>query len=548
MESASTDLAVASTNDHNPNTSDDDSSPKPTQSRVGGWLERLDRFCETQGDRLTPILVKETRQAMKSRQFVVTFSLLLIASLAWTIIGSLSLMPGIYDSPSAPRMLIGYYIVLAIPMLVVVPMAAFRSLEGEIDDGTLELLSITVLSPWQIVLGKLASASLQLLLYFVALFPCMAYAYTLRGVDLPTLGIIAGVLLVAGLLLTITALFFAPLSQARSGRIATLLILLAILLGAEWGLAALVVGMIVYGNPLTADQLIFAVIASVTLSVSLGHLMLVATAAQLTPESENRSTHLRVSLLLLTALVLGISVFAMELMNEYGAPTVFFLCFGLAALWTPCSSMMVAESAVVTPRVRRQLPSSFLARMSLTWLTPGPTTGLVFSTLCIGMVTAIICFASGHYANTISQLGLPPSAIESFQRLCIAYSVYLIGMLVAVRWVIWVIRINNHPRVELGIAALIAVAVLASLVPYSIGLHLNDYREYEYTAWQLTNWVWTIGLVTERSNQFWYVMIVGGVVAMAFLVTVLAEPKLVFARRIATPRRVLEEQQRLSAE
>ena len=75
-------------------------------------------------------------------------------------------------------MMLGYYFVLALPMLLVVPLAAYRSLECEIDDGTLELLSITSLSPWQIVLGKLASAMLQMMLYFVVLFPCIAYAYT----------------------------------------------------------------------------------------------------------------------------------------------------------------------------------------------------------------------------------------------------------------------------------------------------------------------------------------------------------------------------------
>ena len=77
------------------------------------WLERIDRWCEQFGDSLNPILVKETRQALKSRQFVMTFSVLLFAALAWTIVGSLSMMPQIYTSPSAPRMLIGYYIVLA---------------------------------------------------------------------------------------------------------------------------------------------------------------------------------------------------------------------------------------------------------------------------------------------------------------------------------------------------------------------------------------------------------------------------------------------------
>ncbi|MCA9135107.1 MAG: hypothetical protein KDB00_00065, partial [Planctomycetales bacterium] len=149
-------------------------------------LAGLDRWCSRTGDAINPILVKETRQSLKSRQFVATFSLILFAALAWTIAGSLSMMPQIYTTPSAPRMMIGYYAVLALPMMLVVPLAAYRSLESEIDDGTLELLSITTLSPWQIVLGKLGSASLQMLLYFVTLFPCLAYAYTLRGVDLPT--------------------------------------------------------------------------------------------------------------------------------------------------------------------------------------------------------------------------------------------------------------------------------------------------------------------------------------------------------------------------
>ncbi len=150
-------------------------------SAASPWWDRIDQWCERFGDALNPILVKETRQALKSRQFVMTFSVLLFAALGWTVVGSLMMMPQIYTSPSAPWMLTGYYVVLAVPLLMVVPLAAYRSLEGEIDDGTLELLSITTLSPWQIVLGKLASASLQMLLYFVALFPCVAYAYTLRG-------------------------------------------------------------------------------------------------------------------------------------------------------------------------------------------------------------------------------------------------------------------------------------------------------------------------------------------------------------------------------
>ena len=114
---------------------------------AGHWLERLDQWCHQVGDQLNPILVKETRQSLKSRQFIFTFFSLLAAALAWTVVGSLSRMPQIYSTPSAPTLLLGYYAVLAIPMLMVVPLAAYRSLEVEIDDGTFELLSISTLSP-----------------------------------------------------------------------------------------------------------------------------------------------------------------------------------------------------------------------------------------------------------------------------------------------------------------------------------------------------------------------------------------------------------------
>jgi ABC-type transport system involved in multi-copper enzyme maturation permease subunit len=253
--------------------------------------------------------VKETRQALKSRQFLITFSVVLCAALGWTVIGSLSMMPQIYTAPSAPRMLIGYYIVLAVPMMLVVPLAAYRSLEGEIDDGTFELLSITTLSPWQIVLGKMASAMLQMLLYFVALFPCVAYAYTLRGVDLPTTLSLLGALILVGSFLTIVALFFAPLAQSRSGRIVTLLFTMVILLAAQFALGSSVINVIWVGNPMRVSESFYVGLFLTAIILAGGHLLLTATAAQLTPVSENRSTTIRLSLLVFTAVMVGIAIF-----------------------------------------------------------------------------------------------------------------------------------------------------------------------------------------------------------------------------------------------
>ncbi|MEM6980159.1 MAG: ABC transporter permease subunit, partial [Planctomycetota bacterium] len=335
------------------------------------WLDRVDAFAVRVGDTINPILVKETRQALKSRQFLITFSTLLVAALGWTVAGSLSMMPQIYTTPSAPRMLIGYYVLLAIPMLLIVPLAAYRSLESEIDDGTLELLSITPLSPWQIVLGKLSSACLQMVLYLVTLFPCVAYAYTLRGIDLPTVAIIMSLLIIAAITLTVFALSFAPVARGRTGRISTLLVVMAALLTAEYVIGAGVISMIWYGNPLSTIVVACGLIAATTISAAVCHLLLTTTAAQLTPESENRSSPIRWSLLLLTWLVVTITALGILIGpiadDDIAIGFMIFSSMILAALWTFASALMAAESDSLTPRIQRELPGNFMSRLLLTF-------------------------------------------------------------------------------------------------------------------------------------------------------------------------------------
>jgi ABC-type transport system involved in cytochrome c biogenesis permease component len=511
-------------------------------STASPWWDRIDHWCEQFGDALNPILVKETRQALKSRQFVMTFSVLLFAALGWTIVGSLMMMPQIYTSPSAPWMLTGYYVVLAVPLLMVVPLAAYRSLEGEIDDGTLELLSITTLSPWQIVLGKLASASLQMLLYFVALFPCVAYAYTLRGVDLPTTLLMVAMLIVGALLLTVIALFFAPLARTRTGRIATLLAVMMILLFAEYFIGLLAISMIQFGNPLPTGSLIYIVVATLILGTAIGHLLLTATAAQLTPESENRSTSLRLSLLALVTVGIGVAAYGMQTLDRLGEAVFLIFAMALGGLWAVGSCLMVAESANMTPRIRRELPSSFLARLTLTWVTPGPGTGLVFATVGAVLLAALaivgIDFLMDQQPGRAPFAGRIRNLVEQLSLLSVSY---LVAFLVIVRWIVALVRINNHPRAEIGIAAFVAVAVVFSLVPYSIGLHVNDYRNFDYSRWQITNWAWTIVEAADGKLAKGEEYYVAAAACAIFLFNLLLMPTTVLPRRTATPARVQEE-------
>ncbi len=199
--------------------------------------------------------------------------------------------------------------------------------------------------------------------------------------------------------MTIVALFFAPLSRSRTGRVTMLLVVITLLVGAEWFLCGAAYELIFNNNGWLQGWGFYEAsigFGGVLLIVpAVAYLLLTLTAAQLTPVIENRSTKIRVSLLAVNATVAAWVALGFE--DGYGAISQITLGgTGLMLLWVVASSMLVSESSVLTPRVQRTLPQSFLARATLTWLAPGPATGLVFSMLNIllllGMVGASIVY------------------------------------------------------------------------------------------------------------------------------------------------------------
>jgi len=460
-------------------------------------------------------------------------------------------MPQIYYMPSAPQLLMGYYFVLAVPMLLVVPLAAYRSLEGEVDDGTLELLAITSLSPRQIVTGKLASAALQMLLYFVALFPCVAFAYTLRGVDLPTLALLMGILIAAGLGLTIFALSMAPVSQGRMGQIVSLLATISVLVAAEFGIGSFAMELIQYGIQLETKTVLQLIAAAVAVLASFLFILLMATTAKLTPESENRSTGIRVAVLIHMFCVVAVaSGFVFETtdgliaQNPYdGVGVVTTTTVYLVLFWTVVGAMICAEASTMTARIRRELPGNFLSRLLWTWLTPGPATGLVFTVVCLA-----ICVGSMHFMM-IEMSSLGPWAVtqtSTHLQMSLLLVSYLTFALVGVRVLISFLRMRNAVNVRIGMAAIAVVLLLMAVVPYSIALHWNDYRQFEYSAWQATNWVWTLEQAMDGSLEPVVNYIVVGTGAIAFLVHLVLLGQRVLPQRLATPEKVLDEYRRLS--
>ena len=113
---------------------------------------------EAVGDHCNAIVVKEVRQALKSRQFVGTFVLLLMVAWGGSIFGVSMSGDSIEYGSSAQGFFILFFLILCVASLIIVPFAAFRSIVEERAENTLELVQITALSPRQIIWGKSLSA------------------------------------------------------------------------------------------------------------------------------------------------------------------------------------------------------------------------------------------------------------------------------------------------------------------------------------------------------------------------------------------------------
>lgn len=205
------------------------SSDEPAIQGGSRRWDRIDAWIAWASEYLNPILVKETRQALKSRQFLVMFALLLVSGWVWSLC-VLAWAPGIYYGAGGMDIFFGYFFILCFPLIVVVPFSAYRSLASEWEDGTYDLMSISTLSARQIVTGKLGSAILQMIVYLSAIAPCLAFTYLLRGIDVVTIGYLLFWLCMNSLLATFLALAVATITRSKAWQVLVSVVLIALFL------------------------------------------------------------------------------------------------------------------------------------------------------------------------------------------------------------------------------------------------------------------------------------------------------------------------------
>ncbi len=442
-------------------------------------------------ERINPIVVKEVRQSLKSKQFTISFGLTLIAAVGWTLIAISLMVPRIFYMPAGIPLLSGYFCILVVPLMVIIPFGAFLSLTAETEDSTFELLSISALSALQIVHGKMASSCVQILLYLSALAPCIVLTYLLRGVGLYTILFFLGWTVVLSICETALALLLGAIARTRMLQVGAAVGALAgLFFGVgTWLSFLLSVGLETFTNPASTELVV--VLAMVTVLAMSVSLVLRAAAAAIDFPSENHSTPLRRRIFGLLTLASFWSILGVVYVEDMGAANA--LLTVVFVILMVIGSLVTGERGVISPRAQRGLPKTFLGRALLTWFYPGAGLGYIFIVCLfaamVGTVAVIDVFYDGKF-----QSGRDAASITiGFLLLC--YLVFYVGLN---RLLMMLVPRQIPARMLASIALMIATLVMAHMLPLFFAYYANDYRDFGYAWHQAFNIFWTIDEVDSR--------------------------------------------------
>lgn len=507
------------------------------------WIDRVSDYLS---DWISPILVKETRQSMKSRQFVWTFFLLLLAVVVWTLAGLTLTNRNDQLIAAGPDLLMGYLVILGFPLALVIPFGAYRSLAREFEDGTIQLVSVTTMKAWQIVAGKLGSSLLQMLVYVSVLAPCIAFTYLLRGLSIPQIGVALLVCVSGSIMLCCFALFFAGLSKTRIFGV-TMSVLLVV---ANIGVYILWIsfsGALAFGELIFMTQEGGLLVTSGVLSLilSTGLLLFSATTALISFEADNRSTIVRFMMLVQQTLLFA---FAIGLFSYVMQPDMIcVLTFITGHYWLIMGLVMIGESPNLSSRVRRAIPDNSFMKSVVSFILPGPGRGLVFAIINIwfcGVFFYLLVLLGYHWlpepSNDQASIGRmirePLNSVNYLQHLlgvgfCCVYPSFFLAMVylvcTAIRRVYTVTSVHT---------VMIGIMSVAMITGSSLLYHYNAFdwgMRDEYSVDQVLNWYWTTTEIVFNGNT-------GLVPAMALIPAILMGAVTLVAIAIASRELIVE--------
>jgi hypothetical protein len=409
---------------------------------------------ESVGDHCNAIVVKEVRQSLKSRQFVGTFVLLLLVAWGGSVFNISSMGDAIEYGSSAAQFSYLFFWILCVASLVIVPFAAFRSIVEERTENTLELVQITALAPRQIVWGKSLSAMVQVLVYFAAIAPFIAFTSLLPGFDLLHTAFDLGLLLIVSFGFSSVALAIGAQTRNKiSQAFGSLGVIVLSIIGTSMfvGISFDFDARLALDDPATWWGVGF----SLFLILSTAFLCQQASIAQLTFESDNRSSGIRLTVTV-QWLVSWLAVLGSTLLPSHSDVYLLPLVTLSAIYLTVAGLFVTAEAEGLSRRISRGLPRSRWMRALWVPFLPGGTRGLLFGLGSLALLAAI--------SEIATFLGLdrshihPESSEMRATRVAICYGVIYLGAGA------WLTRLFRRVMSVFSPGHLIAVLVLINVL------------------------------------------------------------------------------------
>lgn len=332
-------------------------------------------------DRLSPMLVKELRQGMRTNLFTAAFILLQVFMV-------LSLMISAAGTKGGGDVGGGFFwMFIVITLLGVMPVRGFNALHRENQLNTMDLIEMTRLSAWRITWGKWLALVSQTLLLVSAIVPYIVLRYYLGGINF--VGELLSLLMICLLSMLLTAVsvgFSAFPSLLLRGAVAVgMLFLLLWLVAGGFVFSSFGGGGSAFGDLFSSFDdpefwwWLFAMVLTMTYA---GYFFLDLGASRIAPESANYATRKRLIGLGLVIVVLVLPLIATSIDFEV---MYVIATFVLVAVWLDA----ITEKAALVPSVFRPFLRRGWYRLGMPFLTPGWHTGVRF-VIVSGLIAAAL--------------------------------------------------------------------------------------------------------------------------------------------------------------
>lgn len=469
-----------------------------TLERSLSWLERA-------ADWANPILVKETRQALKSRQFVVAFMLMLAVSWFVFVMGVVGSGTALEYGAIGSQFFEFFYWILAVAVMIVVPFTAQRSLLAERDQATYDLLSITTLTPKQIIWGKLFSALVQSLIFYSAIAPFIAFTSLLQGFDFVFVASKLILTLLLSLFVTMAAIASSTTIKHRQWQaFATIGGLGAII----WMSSAILAGLdsfLRYFDPTDFEQLAGLAFA-VVMGASYFVLFQKIATAQLTFESDDRSSGIRIVCSVQFFLVwIGLLTYAWFVGGGSIDDGYVIMAILLSAIHLGVVGLFACtEESFLSRRVRRDLPASHFRRLLHVPFLQGGARGYLYSLLHIALFAVVSVWASLMYVSSSDWPVATPIVIS-------CYLIIFLGIACALSR--WLNRLSSD--IKPGHARVLTIILLGigCIAPHIPLLWMNQFN-YSYSVLQISDPFSTIVHVADEGYSTEAIVSILGLAAL----------------------------------